>query len=148
MTRDVISVSETTELADVAVLLETNGIKRVPVIKDGLLVGIISRANLVRALAATESAPATASGSDEQIIRNRVQDELIRERLLGELSKMKWAAGIWTADVVVKDQKVHLWFTEDQPIDQRRAVHVAAQNTPNVHSVEEHIVPGAPIPAF
>ena len=77
-----------------------------------------------------------------------MQDELIRERLLGELSKMKWAAGIWAADVVVKDQKVHLWFTEDQPINQRRAVHVAAQNTPNVRSVEEHIVPGAPIPAF
>ena len=57
MTREVITVSDTTELADIAVLLETNGIKRVPVITDGKLVGIISRANLIRALAATESGP-------------------------------------------------------------------------------------------
>src|ERR1051325_2277279 len=63
MTRDVFSVNETTELADVATLLETKGIKRVPVLDDGKLVGIISRANLVRALAATESAVLTLSQS-------------------------------------------------------------------------------------
>src|SRR5271157_3749492 len=46
MTRDVISVTETTSVADIAVLLETNRIKRVPVLQDGKLVGIVSRANL------------------------------------------------------------------------------------------------------
>ena len=45
MTRDVISVTDTTELADVAMLLETKRIKRVPVLRDGKLVGIVSRAN-------------------------------------------------------------------------------------------------------
>ena len=49
MTRDVISVSDTTELADIATMLETKRIKRVPVLRDGKLVGIVSRANLVRA---------------------------------------------------------------------------------------------------
>src|SRR5215469_281691 len=53
MTRDVISVTEETAVADVAILLETNRIKRVPVLRDGKLVGIVSRANLVRALAMT-----------------------------------------------------------------------------------------------
>src|SRR5271167_3330611 len=53
MTRDVITVSDTTPVADIAVLLETNRIKRVPVLCDGKLVGIVSRANLVRALAMT-----------------------------------------------------------------------------------------------
>jgi CBS-domain-containing membrane protein len=144
MTREVISVSETTELADVATLLETHGIKRVPVVNNGTLVGIISRANLVRALAAIES-EAPASGGDEQTIRNRVQDEMIRKRLLDELSKMEWAKTIWAADVIVKDQKVHLWFTDDRPAEQRRAVHIAAENTTGVRSVEEHIVPGTPV---
>ncbi len=55
MTSEVISVSETTELADIANLLETKRIKRVPVVRDGRLVGIVSRANLVRALAAAGS---------------------------------------------------------------------------------------------
>jgi CBS domain-containing protein len=55
MTSGVTSVSETTELADIANLLETKRIKRVPVVRDGKLVGIVSRANLVRALAAAGS---------------------------------------------------------------------------------------------
>ena len=148
MTRKVISVSETTELADVAMLLETNGIKRVPVIANGVLVGIVSRANLVRALAATESAAATAADNDEQTIRNRVRDEMIRKRLLDELSNLEWAKTVCAADVVVKDQKVDLWFTDDQLPEQRRAVHIAAENTAGVRSVEAHVVPGPPIPAF
>lgn len=148
MTRDVITVGETTELADVAVLLETKGIKRVPVVTDGRLVGIISRANLIRALAAAESAVSTISDKDEATIRNRVQDELIRKRLLDELGKMEWAQGMWAADVIVKDQQVHLWFSDDQPAAQRQAVHVAAENIAGVKSVEEHIVPGVPAPAF
>jgi CBS domain-containing protein len=145
MTRNVISIDEATELADVAVLLEANGIKRVPVITDGKLVGIVSRANLIRALAASESAPTAFSAKDEEIIQDRVQDELIRKRLLDELSKMKWAEGVWAADVIVKDKTVHLWVTEDQPLSQRQALRVAAESITGVSRVQEHVVPGAPI---
>src|SRR6516225_3474232 len=53
MTRNVLSVAETTPIGDIAILLETNRIKRVPVVRDGKLVGIVSRANLVQALAMT-----------------------------------------------------------------------------------------------
>jgi len=146
MTREVISVNETTELADVATLLETNGIKRVPVLDDAKLVGIISRANLVRALAATESAAPALSQSEEEAIRSRVLDESIRKRLIEELGRMKWVNHL--TDVIVKNQTVHLWFSDDQPIEQRRAVHVAAENTAEVRAVEEHIVPGVPLPPF
>jgi len=66
MTRDVISVTDTTELADVAMLLETKRIKRVPVLRDGRLVGIVSRANLVRALAVTKSDPGIDASSDDR----------------------------------------------------------------------------------
>ena len=52
MTRGVLSVARR-PVADIAVLLETNRIKRVPVLRDGKLVGIVSRANLVRTLAMT-----------------------------------------------------------------------------------------------
>lgn len=54
MTRDVITVTETTELNEVANLLETKRVKRVPVVRDGKVIGIVSRANLVRALATTK----------------------------------------------------------------------------------------------
>jgi CBS domain-containing protein len=50
-------------------LLETKRIKRVPVVRDGKLVGIVSRANLVRALAAAKSEPATNADNDDRTIR-------------------------------------------------------------------------------
>ena len=81
MTRDVISVSDTTELADIATLLETRRIRRVPVVRDGKLVGIVSRANLVRALAMTKNEPAIDADSD---------DRTIRQRLLTELQGHEW----------------------------------------------------------
>src|SRR5689334_1563512 len=51
MSSNTITVSETTAARDIASLMHTHGIKRVPVMRDGKLVGIVSRADLVRALA-------------------------------------------------------------------------------------------------
>jgi CBS domain-containing protein len=130
MTRDVVSVSDTTELADVAMLLETKRIKRVPVVRDGKLVGIVSRANLVRALATTKSAPASDADPD---------DRAIGDRLLAELREKKWV-DISSADIIVRDRVVHLWFSDDQPQEERLTFHVAAENIPGVLRVEEHIV--------
>src|SRR5271166_2799102 len=97
MTRDVISVTDTTDLAEIALLLETNGIKRVPVVRDGKLVGIVSRANLVQALAMTLTEPGTPAAND---------DRAIRERLLGELKTQRWAE-IAPANITVRDGVVH-----------------------------------------
>ena len=66
MTRDVWSVTEETPVADIAVLLETNRIKRVPVLRDGQLIGIVSRANLVRALAMTVTEVADGAETDDR----------------------------------------------------------------------------------
>lgn len=146
MTREVISVSETSELGDVATLLETRGIKRVPVVNDGVLVGIISRANLVRSLAAAEPS-ASNDAADEHAIRSRVLDELIRKRLFDELVGMQWT-NVWADDVIVKDQVVHLWICNDRPAGERQALRIAAENTAGVRGVQEHIIPAPPILSF
>jgi CBS domain-containing protein len=138
MTRDVISVSDTTDLADVATLLETRRIKRVPVLRDGKIVGIVSRANLVRALAITRSEPAAEVDSD---------DRTIREKLLAELKGQEWVH-MWAADIIVRDRVVHLWFSDDRSDDERQALRVAAENIPGVRKVEEHIVPVPVFPSF
>jgi CBS-domain-containing membrane protein len=130
MTRDVISVSETTELADIATLLETKRIKRVPVVRDGQLVGIISRSNLVRALTATKRDAATKAD---------VNDAAIRHGLLAEVARQKWNH-VHAEDIVVKDGIVHLWFSSGQSREERQAIHVAAENIAGVRSVEEHVV--------
>jgi CBS domain-containing protein len=133
MTRDVISVTETTPVADIAVLLETNRIKRVPVVRDGKLVGIVSRANLVRALAMTIT---QASGTE-------ADDLSIRDKLLAELKAQRWAE-VSPANVTVKDGVVHLWssYLSEQ---EKRALVVAAENTPGVRRVEDHM---RPVPVY
>jgi CBS domain-containing protein len=102
----------------------------VPVVRDGKLIGIVTRANLVRALSAATTAPLTGDGLD---------DFTIREALLTELRGKQWAK-VWAVDIMVRDKVVHLWCADDQPEEERHAIRVAAENTPGVLRVEEHLV--------
>jgi CBS domain-containing protein len=130
MTRDVLSVTAETPVADIAILLETNRIKRVPVLRDGKLVGIVSRANLVRALAMTiKERPSNAEADDRAI----------RDKLLAELKAQKWAE-VSPANITVRDGVVHLWssyYSEQE----KRALVVAAEGIPGVRRVEDHMRP-------
>jgi CBS domain-containing protein len=137
MTPDMISVTDTTELAEIAMLLETKRIKRVPAVRDGKLVGIVSRANLVRALAAAKSEPATSADRDDRTVRQKLLSELKGQ----EWFKMQDWSKIWAADILVRDRVVHLWFSHNQSEEERRALRVAAENFPGVRGVEEHVVP-------
>ena len=137
MTREVISVADTTELADIAMLLETKRIKRVPVLSDGKLVGIVSRANLVRALAATKSDPAIDADNDDRAIR----DELLAALMGQEWFQVKEWFKIWAADIIVRDRVVHFWFSVDHSEEERRASRIVAENVAGVRRVEQHIVP-------
>lgn len=132
MTRDVISVTEETPVGDVAILLETNRIKRVPVLRDGKLVGIVSRANLVRALAMTINEPASGTEAD---------DRAIRDKLLAELKAQKWAE-VSPANITVKDGVVRLWSSFYSEAE-KRALVVAAESIPGVRRVEDHMRPVA-----
>jgi len=134
MKRDVISVTEETTVADIAILLETSRIKRVPVLREGKLVGIVSRANLVRALAMTIKERPSGAEAD---------DRAIRDRLLAELKAQKWAE-VSPANIMVKDGVVHLWssYYSDQ---EKRALVVASESIPGVRRVEDHM---RPVPAY
>jgi CBS domain-containing protein len=126
MTTDVISVDETTPLGKVADVMETRRIKRVPVTREGTLVGIVTRANLVQALAAMPEEPALDAAPT---------DREIRAMLMGELTGRSWAfAG---RNIVVRDGVVHLWGMF-QSTDAVTAVRVAAEATPGVKRVEDH----------
>ncbi len=125
MTREVVSVSEGASQEEVATLLERHRIKRVPVIRDGKPVGIVSRANLLHGLVAWRPGMTTSGGDRE-----------IRATIMGAVTK----AGIPThfINVVVSDGTAHLWgATQSEP--ERDAVRVAAETTPGVKRVEDNL---------
>ena len=128
MTTPVHTVSEDTPLTDVVRIMESKQVKRLPVLCEGRLVGILSRANLLRALV---SVPRDANPAN-------VADASIRKHLLAELAKQSWAP-VALVDVIVKNGVVHLWgtLTEER---QRQGIRVVAENTPGVKRVEDHLV--------
>ena len=142
MTASVISVEETATLAEIARLVERHRIKRVPVLRDGKLVGIISRGNLLQGLATLKLEPP-----------KNVDDATIREQLMAQLRDQPWAhlftddpwAHLSTDDIVVEDGVVHLHGTV-RTEDERRALRIAAENVPGVRSVEDHLMVWTPPP--
>ena len=116
MTESVITVDDTTPIAEIARILETRRIKRVPVLRDGKLVGIVSRANLLRALATRLQATAPS----------QVDDQRIRTALLTELRAHKWGAMVAQLDVTVENGVVELWGVVHSQ-EQKMAVRVLAR---------------------
>jgi predicted transcriptional regulator len=129
MTREVVSVGELATLAEIAELMETRRIKRVPVVHDGKIVGIVSRADLLQVLASGGAASA-----------NEDSDRVIRERLLAELRNQEWANAT-ESNVVVTGGVVHFWGTVGSE-EERRALRVVAENIPGVRGIEDHMISG------
>ena len=66
MTRNVVTAAADTPLSTIANLLEKNAIKRVPIVEEGKVIGIVSRANLLQALASPGTrAKSAATGADD-----------------------------------------------------------------------------------
>ena len=128
MTPDVRTVNEDETLEKVVHLMERYRIKRVPVVRGAKVVGMVTRANLMRALASLALAEHPVAADDAAI----------RERLLAELKKQSWAP-VGLIDVVVKDGVVKLSgaLTDER---ERQAIRVAAENIPGVKKVEDHLV--------
>jgi CBS domain-containing protein len=126
MTTPVISVGPATMLSEIAKTLERHRIKRVPVVNDNKLVGIVSRSNLLQALAVAD---VSRQGAND--------DRAIREQLLAELQKQHWVH-MGLKNVVVQDGVVSLWGMVSSD-DERRALRIAAENVPGVKGVEDNL---------
>lgn len=134
MTRDVVTAGERTNLEEIAALMQRHGIKRVPIVRDGKVLGIVSRANLLQGLLARE--PRAANGT--------VPDDELRESLWQELGKHSWGSGV--SSIVVENGVVHLWgYTYSEPA--KESVRVAIENVPGVKQVVNKIVV-APVDAL
>lgn len=127
MTRNLVTISGDTPVNEIAGLLEKHRIKRVPVVHDGRIVGIVSRANLLHGLASLAPEPNSADIGDREI----------REAITKVLSKL-FGLGPAMINVVVKDGDVELWGTVNNEIEERAAI-VAAEGVPGVGKIESHL---------
>jgi CBS domain-containing protein len=128
MTHDLISVDADGSLEEIVARMEEHRIKRVPVLQGDRMVGVVSRADLLRALSVATRGRA-GSAPDDRTIRDHILDTLAKE---------PWAPRT-TLNVTVLNGVVDLWGTigNDQ---ERRAIGVIAENTPGVSKVIDHLV--------
>ena len=130
MTTDLKTVDENAAVEDIVELMEKYRIKRVPVMSGSILVGIITRSNLMHAMVSmARVAPDLIKSKD---------DAGIRDQLLEEMNKERWAPVALT-NVVVHDGVVELWgvLVDER---QREALKVVAENIPGVKAVKDHMV--------
>jgi CBS-domain-containing membrane protein len=128
MTRDVITAKPDTPLGDIAALLERNRIKRVPIVEGSNLVGLVSRANILQALAsATKKLPSLASPDDTEL----------RKRVVSRMASEPWRPTMLT--VTVQDGTVDLWGLVHS-VEQKKAAQLAAETTPGVRAIVNNIV--------
>ncbi len=132
MTSEVAVVSPTDELSDVVQLMEKRRIKRVPVIDNGKLVGIVSRSDLVRALVHNLTREAKAHPHEQ------VADETIRDRILEVIDKEPWGPR-FSSEVKVTGGVVDLYGTVTDERE-RTALIVAAEGVAGVKAVRDHLV--------
>ncbi len=128
MTRDVVSIKEETPISEVARILEEKRIKRVPVLRDGRLVGIVSRADVLRGLASVGSRSVTSSSAD---------DRQIRATILEMLDRQTWAS-LEAVSVIVINGVVYLWGIAQSEAD-KDAIRIAAENVVGVSKVHNFL---------
>jgi CBS domain-containing protein len=127
MTTEVRTLSETADLNEAVELMQRNCIKRLPVVVAGRVVGIVTRADILHALAKTLPS-----------YRSPLSDAAIRDHILLELDRQPWAPlatlGIDVLDGVVKFEGAITDYRS------RGALRVLAENVPGVKEVNDHLV--------
>ena len=125
MTPEPRTAGEETPLDEIVKTMEQHHIKRVPIVRAGRLVGIVTRANIMHALVSLAREERAPPGGDAAI----------REQILAEYAKHPWAP---IPNVVVRDGIVELWGTITD-YRERQALIVACENIPGVKAVHDHL---------
>src|SRR5499427_2813330 len=129
MTREIVSAAPDTSVADIATLLERYRIKRVPIVRDGEVVGIVSRANLIQALATFRK---------KALQPQPITDAELREKVVSRLKSEPWARPN-LVNVTVTDGIVDLWGIVDTSVE-KQALRVAVEVVPGVKAVNDNVI--------
>jgi CBS domain-containing protein len=132
MSRHVISVRDDADLSEVADVLDRNRLKRVPVVRDGSLVGIVSRSDLVRVLSEASVGQPIAP-SDDAAVQNAIWQAI---------RKQTWLNSGYV-NITVKDGVVEAWGMVGSQ-EQRNALMVLVEEAAGAARVEDHLKVGTP----
>lgn len=128
MTRDLVTAEEDTPVSEIARTLETRRIKRVPVLRGERIVGIVSRADLVRAL---------AQSKDGKLPSPATEDEPLRKAIEAAIAEVP-GASVNLINLMVENGNVSIWGIADSDLVEN-AIRVAAENVEGVRSVDIHM---------
>ena len=126
MTRDLVTVSEDATEGHIAQLMEKHAIRRVLVVRDGALVGLVSRADLLRAILQPQAA-APALGDDRAILR----------AVLAAMREQRWTDTFWVYPGVADGVVTLHGFARSGAV--REGLHVLLQEVPGVKSVVDKL---------
>jgi CBS domain-containing protein len=127
MTTDVVSAMEDASLAEIAGLFERHRIKRVPIVRAGKVVGVVSQSNLIQALASVVGVGKAAEDTDRRI----------RDELLFRLAQQNWT-DFGSRNITVSGGVVHLWGLINSDTE-RHALTALAEGVPGVSSVRDEM---------
>lgn len=126
MTKNVVSAGPRTPLPEIAALMREHRVKRIPIVEDGAVVGIVSRSHLLQGLLAREAG-----------IAPEIDDSQLRGAVLAALNKQGWASS-GAANVVSENGVIHLWgYVNNATL--KKAYQVAAANVFGVRGVKNHL---------
>ena len=126
MTLDLCTVTEDATLEDIVSLMEQNNVKRLPVMRGDQLVGIVTRSNLLQAVAELA----------QEVPDPTADDDHIRNRIITSIEKTDWRP--FGLGVIVRNGNVHLSgvITNERS---RQAAIVDAENVSGVRKVHDHL---------
>ncbi len=125
MTREVITAQPETPLREIVDLMEKHNIKRVPIVRDNLVLGIVSRVNLLQVLARINDSTDSVESDRE-----------LHQRFVASIKDQPWSGRPF--NIIVNNRRADLWgFVYS--VDEKTAVRVAAEATPGIESVSDHL---------
>jgi len=127
MTTDVVAATEDAALAEIAGLFERHRIKRVPIVRAGKVVGVVSQSNLIQALASAVRVSQAPNDTDRRI----------RDEILFRLKQQDWT-DFGSRNVTVSGGVVHLWGLINSDTE-RHAMTALAESVPGVSAVRDEM---------
>jgi CBS domain-containing protein len=128
MTKNVVSADESATVQEIVGLMQRNHVKRIPILRDDKVVGIVSRANILQGLLAREPSS----------VNDKTDDAALRSAVTATLARQGWASAP-TNNVICQEGVIHLWgYVDNDTI--KKAYEVAAENVHGVRRVENHMM--------